>query len=145
LRFTRCLVLGLWLAWSVFALVRECRGAMATWNHRRANILPNRWQFGSAPVGRLQACLAGIEGLLPRDSVVLFASPDGAVSARFFRWRWAAYLLPDLNVAAEQDELGERTASYAIGYHVEPMAPPRSHLDLSRQLDGCRLYRIVRP
>jgi hypothetical protein len=123
----------------------ECRAAAASWSHRQANVLPNRWQLGSAPVSRLERCLAGVEGLLPRDSVVLFASPDGPVAAPFFRWRWAAYLLPDLNVVAPRDEDGERAAAYAIGYHLEPTPPPHSHLDLSRQMDGCRLYRIVRP
>jgi hypothetical protein len=145
LRLTRYSVLGLWLAWAFFALVSENRGAMSAWNRRQENALPNRWEFGGAPVNRLQRCLAGVEGLLPRDSVVLFDSPDGPLAARFFRWRWAAYFLPDLNVAPPQDDRGASTASYAIGYHLEPTPPPGSHLDFSRQLDGCRLYRIVRP
>jgi hypothetical protein len=144
-RLTRRLILGLWLVWAAYALADACRQALAERELRAQNVLPCRWHFGLAAVDRLQRCLAGVEGLLPGGSVVLFDSPAGPVDARFYRWRWAAYLLPDLEVAMPEDGLGARTAAYAIGYHRVPAAPAQSHLDLSRRLDGCLLFRIVRP
>lgn len=152
-RIAGSLVVGAWLAWAGFSLANDCRTALVEWRVRQANLLPNRWRFGNASVARLARCTAGVEGLLPRGSTVLFDSPAAADAARFFRWRWASYLLPDLDVVAPAavwdpkaaNDVAEGRAAYAIAYHAMPAAPPRSHLDLSRQLDGCRLYRIVRP
>jgi hypothetical protein len=135
--------LGLWLAWSAFALIHATRDSLRLWQAREINATPNVWRFGAAPVRRIQRCLEGVEGLLQANTVVLFVSPQGPTTADFFRQRWAAYLLPDLNVA--DSALGGETASYVIAYHTAPTAPVASHLDFSRQLEGCRLYRIVRP
>lgn len=141
------LLMALLLAWSAVALTREAVATRRDWNRRQKNAPPCVWHFGMAPVERLRACVAGVEGLLPRDSLVLFASPAGAgpCNPEFFRWRWAAYLLPDLLVARPDDLEARQLASYLIAYRRPVEPPPGCRLELIRQLDGGRLYRIHHP
>ena len=88
------LLFGLLLAWAAVSLVRETAATRHDWNRRRDNVPPCLWRFGMAPVERLGTCLAGVEGLLPRDTLVLFSSPTaGPCDPDFYRWRWAAYML----------------------------------------------------
>jgi len=141
-------LLGLLLAWSGVALTREAVVTRHDWSQRQRNVPPCLWRFGMAPVERLRACVAGVEGLLPRDSLVLFASPSaGLCNPEFFRWRWAAYLLPDLLVARPDDLEARQLATYLLAYRrpVQPAPPPGGRLVLVRQLAGGRLYRIHRP
>jgi hypothetical protein len=140
------LLLGLLVAWSGVALTREAMAVRGDWSRRQRNVPPCMWRLGMAPVARLRACLAGVEGLLPRDSLVLFASPSaGPCNPEFFRWRWAAYLLPDLLVARTDDLEARQLANYLLAYRRPVEPPPGCRLELIRQLDGGRLYRIHRP
>ncbi len=140
------LLLGLLVAWSGVALTREAIAARSDWSRRQRNVPPCMWRLGMAPVARLRACVAGVEGLLPRDSLVLFASPSaGPCNPEFFRWRWAAYLLPDLLVARTDDLEARQLAAYLLAYRRPVEPPPGCRLELIRQLDGGRLYRIHRP
>ncbi len=135
----------LFVCWSGVALVRETAAAVAGWDARQVNRRPCLWRFGMAPVERFARCLAGVDGLLPPDSLVIFDSPPGDCSAQFYRWRWAAYLLPALDLVTPDDPAGRQRASYLIAYRTEPAPPPGARLVLVRQLAGGRLFRIDRP
>jgi hypothetical protein len=151
------LVLGLFVAWAGIALGNETGAALESWDFRELNTAPGsarehypapcEWRLGMAPVDRLRRCLAGVaaDGRVPRDSVVVFTSPAGPCRADFFRARWAAYLLLELQVVAPGDPLASPLASFLISYRVEPVPPPGGSLELLRQLEGGRLYRIRRP
>ena len=139
------LVLALFVVWGGVALAHETGDVLAGWDARQANREPCVWRFGMAPVERLERCLAGVEGWVPRDSVVIFASPAGPCSAEFYRWRWAAYLLPDLLVSSPGDHDGRQRAEYVIAYRMLPEPPPGASLELLRPLVGGHLYRIHRP
>lgn len=139
------LVLVLFVVWAGAALAYRTGDALTGWDARRANRPACVWGFGTGPVASLGRCLAGVEGWLPPDSVVVFDSPPGPCNSQFFRWRWAAYLLPDLEVSSPDDPDGSRLASYLITYRTEPAPPPGTRLVLVRQLAGGRIYRIHRP
>jgi hypothetical protein len=139
------LALVLFVAWAGAAMAYRTGAALTGWDTRRADRPACEWSLGTGPVAHLGRCLAGVEGWLPRDSVVLFESPPGPCNSRFFRWRWAAYLLPDLAVSLPDDPDGSRLAAYLIAYQTEPEPPPGSRLVLVRQLADGRLYRIHRP
>ncbi|MBV8202971.1 MAG: hypothetical protein JOZ15_20325 [Acidobacteria bacterium] len=139
------LVLVAFVGWAAVALVRETGAALAGWDARQINRTPCMWRLGMAPAERLRRCLAGVEGWLPAGSVVVFVSPPGVCSAEFFRWRWAAYLLPDLEIVPPDDPAGRQLASHLVAYRAEPVPPPGTHLVLLRQLEGGRLFRIHRP
>jgi hypothetical protein len=139
------LVLVLFVGWAAVTLARATGATLAVWDARQINRPPCVWRLGMAPAERLRRCLAGVEGRLPPDTVTVFVSPPGTCGAEFFRWRWAAYLLPDLDVVSPDDAAGRTVASHLIAYRTEPVPPPGAHLVLVRQLEGGRLFRIHRP
>jgi hypothetical protein len=139
------LILVLFVAWAGAALAVRTGAAVADWDTRGDNWPPSLWRFGMAPVERLRDCLARVEGWLPPDTVAVFDSPPGPCNAPFFCWRWAAYLLPDLELTPPYDVEGNLRATYLIAYRTQPAPPPGSHLVFVRQLAGGRLYRIDRP
>jgi len=139
------LVLVLFVVWAGAALAYRTGAALTGWDLRRADRPACEWSLGTAPVAALGRFLAGVEGWLPRDSVVLFESPPGPCNSPFFRWRWAAYLLPELEVSLPDDPDGSRLAAYLIAYRTAPAPPPGTRLVLVRQLADGRLYRIDRP
>jgi hypothetical protein len=139
------LVLVLFVVWAGAAMAYRTGAALTGWDMRRADRPACAWSLGTGPVARLRRCLAGVEGWLPRDSVVVFDSPPGPCNSRFFCWRWAAYLLPDLAVSLPDDPDGSRLAEYLVAYRTEPAPAPGSRLVLVRQLADGRLYRIHRP
>ncbi len=138
------IALALCLAWAGISLAREVQDTAFDLTHQRPNVLPVAWRFGSPPVVRLQRCLAPVESLVPLDTLVIFASPPGPLGAEFFRRRWAAYLLPRSNVVALDDLRPPQLASYLITFGGLRELPPGLHLELDRQLENCRLYRILR-
>jgi hypothetical protein len=131
------------LVWAAVALLREAGGALAAWDDRAGNTPPCAWHFGMAPVERLHRALDGVEGWLPRNTILVFASPDGACGTEFFRWRWAAYLLPDLDLVLPRDA-ATAGATYEVTYRRDPAPLPGIRLEPERDLDGGRLYRLVR-
>jgi hypothetical protein len=139
------LILVLFVVWAGAALVVRAGAAVAGWDTRGADRPACVWRFGTAPAEVLRRSLARVEGWLPPDTVVLFVSPAGPCNAPFFCWRWAAYLLPDLEVSPPGDPKGSRRATYLIAYQTGPAPPPGTHLVFVRQLAGGRLYRIDRP
>src|SRR5947199_9197256 len=112
----RKLILGFALAWALLALLEETSRAFTAWDERgqQAPNRPARWRFDTKPVADLAACVALVRERVPPGKVVVFVSPqEGGVGGRgggspvasnledaeFFRWRWAAFLLPEYEVA----------------------------------------------
>jgi len=137
------LLLVLFVAWAGAALAARTGLAVAGWDTRRADRPACVWRLGTGPAESLRRCLARVDGWLPADTVVVFVSPPGPCN--FFCWRWAAYLLPDLEVSPPDDVEGSRRAAYLIAYQTRPAPPRGTHLVFVRQLAGGRLYRIDRP
>jgi hypothetical protein len=138
----RRLVLALFLAWSAFAFLAELSDTFAGWDRRESERSdPIRWRFGVRQVGILEQCLAEARQEIPPGSVVAFASPQGPAAADFYRWRWAAYLLPEYDVLAVTDPKAGELAQYLIA-HRQPIDHPRA--EKVRQLTGCVLYRVKR-
>ena len=49
---------------------------------------------GMPQTAELERCLAAARREIPAGTVVAFSSPDDPPGAAFYRWRWAAYLMP---------------------------------------------------
>lgn len=136
----RRLILVLFLAWSAFAFLAELAETFAGFDRRESERSdPIRWRFGVRQVGILEQCLAEARREIPAGSVVAFASPEGPAAAEFYRWRWAAYLLPEHDVLAISDPKAGELARYLIA-HRRPIDHPRA--EKVRQLTGCVLYRV---
>ena len=74
--------------------------------------------------------------LAPDESPV---QADASAGGDFYRWRWAAYLLPEYDVLAISDPKAGELARYLIA-HRQPIDHPRA--EKIRQLTGCVLYRV---
>jgi hypothetical protein len=133
----RQLLLGLALAWAAFALLAEVQGAAASYDLRqRAHPSAISWHFGIPQVERLELCLDAARPLLPVGGRVAFASrPDGDA---FFRHRWAAYLLPEIDLLPWDDPAG-KSAPLLLSYSY-PVDDPR--LELLRRLPAGFLYKV---
>jgi hypothetical protein len=142
----RKLILGLAVAWAALALLRETAGTLAGLDIR-AKIHPTpesiaRWRLGTPPVARLDRCLDLVRQHVPPGRVVAFASPadtPGKKDGEFYRWRWAAYLLPEYDVAPLQGPDTGRLAQYLITWE-RTVANPR--LEPLAAQPGCQLYRV---
>lgn len=139
----RKLILGSVLAWGLFAMLREMSLTLAQYDSR-TSFRPRavRWRHGTPPVERLERCLALVRMRVPPGRVVVFVSPPGPQTADFYRWRWAAYLLPEHEVAPLGDRETGRLAEYLVAYEQD-FAHPR--LEAMARLPGCRLYRVRKP
>jgi hypothetical protein len=138
----RRLILVFFLAWSAFAFLAELQETLAGWDRRASERSdPIRWRFGVRQVGILEQCLSEARQAIPAGSVVAFASPQGPAAADFYRWRWAAYLLPEYDVIPLSDPRAGELAQYLIA-HRQPIDHPRARK--VRQLTGCVLYRVTR-
>jgi hypothetical protein len=136
----RRLILVFFLAWSAFAFLVELQDTFAGWDRRESERSdPIRWRFGVRQVGILEQCLAEARREIPPGSVVAFASPQGPAAADFYRWRWAAYLLPGHDVLSISDPKAGEVAQYLIA-HRQPIDHPSAKK--VRQLTGCVLYRV---
>jgi len=146
----RKLLLGFALAWGALSLLRETGSALAGLDGRaelRADVAD--WQLGTPPVEHLDRCLDLVRRHVPPDRLVVFASssntgetgPDG----EFYRWRWAAYLLPQYDLAPLQSPMPAETArraEYLLAYE-RTLEIPR--LEVLEERPGCRLYRVKAP
>lgn len=136
----RRLILVFFLAWSAFAFLAELQGTFAGWDRRESERSdPIRWRFGVRQTGILEKCLAEARREIPPGSVVAFASPQGPAAADFYRWRWAAYFLPEHDVLPVSDPKAGELARYVIA-HRQPIDDPR--VEVVRPLTGCVLYRV---
>lgn len=135
-------ILGLALAGAALGFLAEMSEAVGEYDRRESRyVRPEDWRAGSPQVARLERCLSGVREAVPAGSVVAFESP-GPEGARFFTWRWAAYLLPEHDVAPLLDPRAVDAARYLVTYAVRVEDP---RIELIRRLPGCRLYRVRRP
>ena len=134
------LLIGFLLAWSAFAFLWELQETLETYDRRsvRQASHPGLWHFGTPQVEILQKCLAEARTLIPPGSVVVFTSP-GPPDTDFFRWRWAAYALPEYDVIQPVTPRASETARYLISHRL-PIQLPR--LELVKALTGCQLFRV---
>ena len=133
------LVLGFFLAWSAFAFLAELREAMEVYDRRSVHRSdPVRWRFGTPQVETLRRCLAEARALIPPGSVVIFTSP-GPEEAAFYRWRWAAYELPEDDVIRLETPRAGEIGQYLISHRV-PIEHPRA--EPMKALTGCRLFKV---
>lgn len=135
----RRLVLGLLLVWSAFMFLAHLQKALADYDRRSVFLSdPVQWRFGMPQINVLQRCFAEARPLIPPGSVVVFTSPR-AEMADFFRWRWAAYGLPEHDVIQPEMPRAAEMAEYLISHRV-PIRLPRAKL--MKKLTGCQLFRI---
>jgi hypothetical protein len=135
----RKLLLGLALAWAAYALLAEVQGAATAYDLRqRSHPSAIGWHFGIPQVERLKLCMDAARPLLPVGSRVAFASrPDGDA---FFRHRWAAYLLPEVDLIPWDDPAG-KNAPLLLSYSYRIDDDPR--LKLRERLPAGFLYTVA--
>ena len=139
-RMSGRLLLGFLLAWSAFAFLAELTQALEEYDRRQTlRTHPILWRFGMPQVKVLEQCLTEARQIIPRGSVVVFASPRDPAEAGFFRWRWAAYFLPELDVIRLEDPRAAEIAQYLIAHRLLIEHPRAEHL---KRLTGCHLYRV---
>jgi len=113
--------------------------ALADYDRRRVFFSdPVQWRFGMPQIDVLERCFAEARPLIPPGSVIVFTSP-GPPEASFFRWRWAAYGLPEHDVIQPEMRGAPAMAEYLISHRV-PIRLPRARL--MKQLNGCQLFRV---
>jgi hypothetical protein len=141
----RKLLVGLVLLWVGYAALRELNAAVAGYDLRdRRPAGPLQWRAGMPPVDDLARFAAGARPLLPAGSRVAFASArstsGNAGDDAFFRYRWAAYFLPELDlVKAGSAASGE--ATYALSFRT-PL--PAARFQPIAKLHGGWVYRVRR-
>lgn len=137
----RKLLLGFVLAWAAYALLMEVQGAVAGFDLReRASPGAGGWRFGIPQVVRLTRFLDAARPLLPPGGRVAFASPPASQEETFFRDRWAAYLLPKVDLVPWEDPAGPGS-SHLLSYSYRQTDP---RLRLVRRLPGGFLYEVGR-
>lgn len=141
----RRLILGLALLWGGLGLLVEMSRALA--GHDRREIWPEgppeSWRLGTPEPARLERCLAEVPKLVPAGSAIAFASAAPDRSARFFEWRWAAWLLPAYEVTPWQELPPGWPASLVVAWGGAPVQDPR--LERVRSFPGCEIQRVRRP
>ena len=136
----RKLILGLAVAWCGVWFLRETGEALDGYDFRQqARSGPQTWRTGTPELARLERCLAGVRERVPAGRRIAFASPEEQSRDDFFRWRWAAYDLPEHDLLFAQDPASLSAAEYLIDYG---RGVHGSRLELLARLHGCRLYRI---
>jgi hypothetical protein len=142
----RKLILGFALAWGLFSLLRETGHALAEMDAREQNreAVPY-WRLGTPQVEELDRCLALVRQRVPPGRVVVFASPPDETpgdQSEFFRWRWAAYLLPAHEVAPLQGPDTGRLAEYLVTYQHDFENPRLQPMAQLPEIPGCHLYKV---
>jgi len=143
----RQLILGFALAWGVLSLLRETGSALADLDGRaeRGGDVTS-WQLGTPPVERLDRCLDLVRRHVPTDRLVVFASsPDAGPESEFYRWRWAAYLLPRHDLALLQSPMPAETVRRAEYLLADERTLEIPRLEVLEERPGCRLYRVKTP
>jgi len=124
------------------AFLRETGRALTAYDGRRDLALGViAWRFGLPQVDRLDAFLRAARPLLPPGEPAVFGSPDDAPGQRFFRYRWAAFLLPEVPLLPLDDPAAGR-ARLLLNYGPRFEHP---RLRFVRRLPGGQLYRVLPP
>src|SRR5262245_48832019 len=135
----RRLVLGFLLVWSAFMFLAHLQKALADFDRRSVFYSdPLQWRFGMPQTEILERCFAEARPLIPPGSVVVFTSPK-AEMADFYRWRWAAYFLPEHDLIQPETPRAAEMAEYLISHRV-PIRLPRARP--MKRLTGCQLFRV---
>jgi hypothetical protein len=112
----RKLLLGLALAWAGYAALREVNVAVTGYDLRdRSSRAPLEWRFGMPAVEDLERFAAAARPLLPAGAVVALASPESGPGDALLRYRWAAYLLPEVELVPAGSPAAGR-ARFALGF-----------------------------
>lgn len=133
-------ILALALAWAGYAAVREVSAAVLGYRHRATRLESAiTWRPGMPQVETLARFIAAARPLLPPGSIVVLAS--GEDDQGFFRYRWAAYLLPEFDLIPINHP-ARSEGQYLLAYR-QKIDHPR--LEQIRRLPAGRLYRILPP
>jgi hypothetical protein len=136
-------LLGFVLVATTTAFLGEVHRAVTAYDSRESRTAGAiGWQFGIPQVERLQGFLRAARRHLPPGEAVIFASPEDAPGQRFFRYRWAAFLLPEVALLPLDDPTGSSRARFLIHYGPRIVHP---RLKIVRRLPGGQLYRIRAP
>jgi hypothetical protein len=133
--FGRDALLSLLLIWATASFVEASMRELAGWHQRSTRLGPAYdWRFGTQRLEGLASCLRGVAGVVPAGSQVSFLDPHWDA---FFRWRWASYLLPgvDLVLAGSPD----------AAHSAFVVATGREHPGQGTPVaggPGCRVYRL---
>ena len=134
------IVLVMAVAWAAFAACSEIGGALAGWDGRAGRRLGVMgWREGIPQVVRFRRFVEAARAQLPAGSTVVFTSPSDGADQQFFRSRWAAYLLPEMDVVPLSDPAAARVGEFLLGYGRQVDHP---RLELVRRLPGGWLYRV---
>lgn len=129
----RKLLLAVLLLWNVFGLARATILTVESWRNRATfNLPPLYWRLGAPRPEELRHCAEFAGRFVPRGSRIVVADAE----ADFFRWRWAAYLLPAHDVL---DTSSVESADFLLFVGKETF-PPRG--TLARQEPPCSIYRL---
>jgi hypothetical protein len=139
----RKLILGLALVWAGWAFLAETQKSLDLFDRRQSRpFTPPYWRFGVRQLDDFQTFIEAARREVPAGSRIAFVSREGPDSADFFRWRWAAYLMPEMDVLHLSDfERGE-PAAYGLAFRREL---DDSRMEEIRRLPGGRLYRVRTP
>jgi hypothetical protein len=137
----RRLILGCALLWGGLGLLVEMSRAVAEHDRRESRLVgePELWRLGTPEPDRFERCLAGVRQVLPAGDTIAFASGFPDPSSRFFAWRWAAYLLPDYDVAPWEDLPKDWRVAAVAAWGVR-LGDPR--YEPVRRSPGCTIYRV---
>lgn len=136
-------LLGLAVVWAAYAAGREASRAFAGLRAQKSPLAGAiGWREGTPPVHRFRRFVDAARPHLPAGGKVVFLSPDYGPGEQFFRSRWAAYLLPEVEVLPLDDPAARQVGEYLLAYR-QPVEHPRVEL-LQRLPDGW-LYRIRPP
>ena len=137
-RVIRKMLLGLALAWAGYAALSEVSSAVASYDRRDRRLASAiDWRPGMPQLEKLSAFTAAARPHLPPGSAVVFATAEDGQD--FFRYRWASYLLPEVDLIPFAHPTAGTAGRYLLSYR-RPFDHPR--LVLLRRLPGGWLYRI---
>ncbi len=142
----RKLLVGLALLWAGYAALRELNAAVTGYDLRGQRPAgPLQWRFGMPAVEELTRFSAAARPLLPAGSRVAFASvrttSGRAGDDAFFRYRWAAYFLPEVDLV-DAGSPAAAAAGYALAFRTRLPAPRFEEI---AALPGGWVYRVAPP
>jgi hypothetical protein len=142
----RRLMLGIALLWGGLGLLAEMSRALAEHDRRESWLVgPDFWRFDTPGPAGLERCLAGARQVVPPGGTIAFTSGRPDRSARFFAWRWAAYLLPAYDVAPGEDMPPGPPVPYVVAWGARGVRGEDPRYELVRRSPGCEIYQVRRP
>jgi hypothetical protein len=132
-------ILAAGVVWCGFSLLAALHGSVSRYDLRNDRpTAPALWRLGTRAPARLQGCLAEVERRIPKTATVSVLSLPGPAEAEFYRWRWAAYLLPEHDVVLEDPPRLGYPRDYVVALQRKAEG---EGLKLIYEHPGCRLYR----